>query len=363
MLQRRIKHSIQSTHTDCLADYLDILASLLKLARIQKLDIFQCFATEIEAHHSLNNPLWPRILRSLLSVQNPHCQQFCKKFVPSIDKLWITLLNGESSRATLNSLVIVTASCPFANNNDEGVKQIIPFLLIPCFQDFRDRVGSKWDNFRFIGLPKSEPSELINLERFTTVLERSTSESTKLRAVNCALQLEKKTGKYINLVAEMSLAVFSKSQTDRIANSFEPLILFLTDNLQLINDFITILIAKLCEKQEFYSELTILKYFKTLQKLFCLAANGRNSCKKCGEECFVDPDSKENVKIDYESLSGLIKGIVARRNTFSQELIREFLQTSRVMLLHVDSKGIASSFTSIIKALDIGFSENANAYL
>ncbi|UMM36655.1 hypothetical protein L5515_008720 [Caenorhabditis briggsae] len=360
----RIQRAVQTSNIECLQCYLDIVASLFKLAKIQKNDSFQWFVVEIQKHNSIDNPHWPSLLRCLLSVQHPICQSFCKQFVPPVDTLWMKLKNGgESSRNTVNLLATILGSCTFLGNSDERVKQIIPLLLIPCLRDFRDRVGTKWDAFRIIvGQRNGLPESLIDLQRFASVLEANNSESAKLAAVQCALQIEKKTGKYINLVAEMALAVFSKSQSDKIAQCLPALFHFLGDNQQFVSEFITVLVEKLSEKYTVYNQETLSEIFTALQKLICMTSNGKNPCRKCIQQRFVEPDSKENAKIDEKQLAVLISGMISNKNHYSDNIIKDLLQTCRVILLHVDSKKLIPAFNPVIKAIDLAFSVNADTY-
>lgn len=360
----RTKRALTTSNFECLQCYLDITASLFKLARIQKPDSFEWFITEVRKHNSLDNPHWPFLLGALLSVQHPTCQSFCKKFSPSVESLWTKLKNGgESSRNNVNLLAVVLGSCTFLGNSDERVKQIIPLLLIPCFRDFRERVGSKWDNFRLnAGQRNGAPETLIDLQRFTSVLDTNNSEHMNLRAVQCALQIEKKTGKYINLVSELALAVFSKSRSNKIAQCLPALLHFLTENQQFVQEFITCLIGKLSSNYGVYTEETILEILKTIRILICMSANGKNPCNKCGHPEFVEPSKKESVKINEDQLTVMISGIIGSKAKYSEIFIAEFLEACRTILLHADSKNLFSSFTPVLKAIELGFSANADCY-
>ncbi|EGT35351.1 CBN-ATL-1 protein [Caenorhabditis brenneri] len=360
----RIKEAIRSSNTDYLSNYLDILASLFKLNSNQKPENFQWLIAEVQKYDSFNEPHWPRILSALLSVQHPVCQQFCKQFAPTPESLWIKLFSKEPSHSTVNSLAIVLGSCSFLIINDERAKHIFPFLLLPCFRDFKSRVGTKWDSFRLIGGQRAEiPETLIDLERYISGLEAS--EASKIRAVNCALQMERKTGKYINILVDMSMAVFSKSQTDQITQCLPALVHFLAENHQYIKDYVGLLVSKLYEKHTTYADKTISEVSKTLKKLVCISSNERKLCRKCSSKGFVKPDEKkgkENLKIDESSLKLLVKGIIDNRKKYSRNTIQDFLEACRVILLHVDSKNLTPVFTPIIKAIDIGFSSSADIY-
>uniref|UniRef100_A0A1I7UBT1 non-specific serine/threonine protein kinase n=1 Tax=Caenorhabditis tropicalis TaxID=1561998 RepID=A0A1I7UBT1_9PELO len=360
---KRIKIAIQSMSPDFLSNYLDILASLFKLAKIQKSDSFQWFVSEIQKYSSLDDPNWPRLLNSILSVQHPSCQSFCKQFVPSFESLWMQLKSRESSRNVINSLAIVMGSCPFINNTDDRVKQILAFLLLPCFRDIQERVGTKWDTFRINGSQRvGIPEVFIDLGKFAPIIETSNAEETKLRAVQCVLQIEKKVGKCIQLVVEMTLAVFSKSVTDRISQCLPALVHFLSENLQYVNDFVSVLITKLCENHTSYKENTLHEMFRTLQTIICFASNSKHNCEKCNRNGFVEPDKKDNVKIDADQLTVLVKAMMDNKSSHSKKTISEFLQTCRVILIHVESKKLISAFTPIIKALDLGLYEHSNHY-
>ncbi|CAI2355152.1 unnamed protein product [Caenorhabditis sp. 36 PRJEB53466] len=358
---RRIETGYQSSPA-CLHHYLDLLVSLFKLAKIQKIDSFKWITTEIQKQNIPDNPRWPRLLGSLLSVQQPIAQGLFKKFAPTVESLWAKIKNKELS--AVNSLAIVLASCHFLGGADEAAKQIIPILLLPCFRDFRERVGVKWDQFRIAGAPKTGPAEIMDLEKYTLLHEPPNFEATKLRAVQCALQIEKKTGKYVALVADMSLAVFAVSQTDQIALCLPALVHFLTENPTFISDFVTVLIAKLAEKHAVYAEKTIREMCKTVRMLICLSANRKNKCSKCekNSKTFVEPDTGDGLRLDERSLALFVKGAIEKRHEYADGIIPELLETCRVILLHVDSPRLPTHFTPIVKALDIAFSPHNDCF-
>lgn len=363
IFQKRIKLGIQSGTNDCLQNYLDILVALFKIARIQ--NDFKWLTIEVQKHNSLDNHRWPRLLKSLLDVQHPTCQQMCKKFAPSAECLWTKIKSGDSSRSIVNSLVIIVGSCNFLSGSDDSAKQIIPILLLPCFRDLKAHVGLKWDSFRLAGAGRVAPTEFADLEKYTQVMDHGNTESTKLRAVTCALQKDKKTGKYVALVADMAMAVLTRAQTDKIVNCLPALNFFLTENPTYTTDFVNILVGKLCEKHQVFPEKALIEMLKSIKKLICLIANRKSECFKCRKDInvFVAPDTGEMMKLDERALALFLKAVFENQTRNTEKFMRQLLEMSRSILLHVDSPRLSSVFFPVVKALEISFSENAEVYL
>uniref|UniRef100_A0A8R1DKH3 Uncharacterized protein n=1 Tax=Caenorhabditis japonica TaxID=281687 RepID=A0A8R1DKH3_CAEJA len=357
----RIKQSVTSPAPEFLADYFDIMASLFKLSKVHDESKWTWISAEIQKHAFIENPRWPRLLAALLSVQHSICHAFFKKFIPSVDAIWTKIKADGSASRHIYSVVFTLSTCPEV---DEGGKTIIPILLLPCFHDFRERVGTKRDNFRLNTSGRGPPMELRDLEKYAQTLEYRSSESLKLRAVNCALLIEKKTGHFVTLVAEMTISVFAKSHSNHITHCLPSLLIFLAENSQYDNDFLDCLLTKLCENQESYSEKTIIELCKTVAKIICSSASRTKQCAKCekNQKMFVEPESNPNIKLEERSLTLFVKMFIENQQRYSEKVFGSFLEMCRGILIHVDSPRLPSIFTPVVKSLNLAFTPMAGLH-